>query len=75
MAQEEESIMNATNKHATPEQIKRIKAAVNAPLVAIHTGTPRTALQVAHDCAIEQGLPEIDGYYGINLETGEFFSA
>lgn len=59
---------------ATPEQIKNIKAAANAPVMYLSGGTPigGDPVKMAHQAAIAHGLPEIPGYYGIDLSTGEF---
>jgi len=36
---------------------------------------PESPQQVAHKLALSHGLPEIPGYYGCDLQTGEFVKA
>jgi len=59
---------------ATPDQIRDIKACVNAPVMYLSGGKPMfdDPLEAAHKAALAQGLPEIPGYYGIDLSNGEF---
>jgi hypothetical protein len=59
---------------ATPEQIQRIKDAANAPVMFLSGGKPMfdSPLEETHRAALAQGLPEIPGYYGIDLRNGEF---
>jgi hypothetical protein len=59
---------------ATPEQIARIKDCANAPVMFLSGGTPMFGdpVKEAHRAALAQGLPEIPGYYGIDLRNGEF---
>ena len=67
--------MTRTGVFATEEQVKRIRSAASAPLIALNTGMPPHPQEIAHVAALEQGLPEIEGYYGIDLKTGEFVAA
>jgi hypothetical protein len=68
--------MTATGTYATPEQVERMRAAMRGPYILGTGGVePQSPLQVAHACALEAGLPEIEGYYGCDLATGEFVSA
>lgn len=72
---------------ATPEQIERVKFAQSAPLMGMTNPEPpgpgvspvvpmfRSPIEVAHAAALEQGLEEFDGYYGIDLSNGEFLRA
>lgn len=64
--------MNGTGKFATDEQIERMKSAVSAPYIIVGGVGPPDPAKVCHQCALEQGLPEIKGYYGCDLSTGEF---
>lgn len=64
--------MTRTGVFATAAQIERIKGAMSAPLIMLHMGMPPSPLEIAHVCALEAGLPEIPGYYGCDLENGEF---
>jgi hypothetical protein len=61
-----------TGIHATIAQKERMRAAMNMPAILVGGTLPRSPQQVAHACALEQGLPEIEGYYGCDLSTGEF---
>ena len=79
--------MTRTGKFATLEQIAYIKYCQNMSMIAFTNPAPpgpgvphailmsETPLQAAHRAALEQGLPEIPGYYGIDLINGEFVSA
>ena len=72
---------------ATPEEIAYIKHCQQMPLMAFTNpappgpGVPATIpfaespQQAAHNAALAHGLPEIEGYYGIKLNTGEFVKA
>lgn len=59
---------------ATPEQVKDIKEAANALVMYASGGKPMfdDPVELAHKAALAQGLPEIPGYYGIDLSNGEF---
>jgi hypothetical protein len=59
---------------ATPEQIQSIKACASAPVMYLSGGTPMGGdpVKETHRAALAQGLPEIPGYYGIDLRNGEF---
>lgn len=68
--------MKRTGIKATDEEIARLKQAANAPVMMVggsYTGTD--PVKMAHALALEHGLPEIPGYYGIDLATGEFMAA
>lgn len=68
--------MKRLNIFATPDDIKYIKACVSAPVMYLPGGKPmsESAQEAAHRAAIKAGLPEIRGYYGIDLSNGEFIS-
>lgn len=59
---------------ATPEQVQSIKACAAAPVMFLSGGTPMGGdpVKETHRAALAQGLPEISGYYGIDLRNGEF---
>lgn len=67
--------MKYTGVKATPEQVKNIRDTAALPVMKIGDYAPPTPQQITHDYALIQGLPEIEGYYGIDLTTGEFVSA
>ncbi|MGA9860065.1 MAG: hypothetical protein WBQ18_19525 [Solirubrobacteraceae bacterium] len=52
--------------------------AQNTPVISVDGVTSwsqmawQTARRAVHRYALAHGLPEIPGYYGANLETGEF---
>lgn len=71
---EEEKPMKRTNVFATEEELKSLKSRVNQPAIVLQAGSPPSAAELAHRLALEHGLPEITGYYGCDLETGEFLS-
>jgi len=69
--------MNRLNVFASADDIKYIKECANAPVIFLSGGKPMTesAIEAAHRAALKAGLPEIPGYYGIDLKNGEFVSA
>jgi hypothetical protein len=67
--------MIKTGVFATDDQKQLMRDAMQAPYIVVGGYGPRSPQQVAHDCALKCGLPEIEGYYGCDLLTGEFVSA
>lgn len=68
--------MTRTNVFATAEQLTNLNAVAKPqPAITLNIPTGSTALQLAHKYALQNGLPEVSGYYGCDLETGEFVSA
>lgn len=65
--------MKTTGQFLTTDEIESIKRTMKTPLIAIHTGMPRSPQQRVHDYALAKGLPEIPGYYGASLKSGEIF--
>jgi len=57
---------------ATKSEIKEMKSAASAPYISIGGHWPKSAQEVCHEIALKKGLPEIHGYYGCDLRTGEF---
>jgi hypothetical protein len=60
---------------ATQEEIKMLKDLLNAPYIAFGGVEPPDVQKRTHEIALKHGLPEIPGYYGCDLSTGEFVSA
>lgn len=79
--------MKYLNVFATAAEIEHIKQCANAPVMGFtNPAAPgpgvspvipfaESPVQAAHRAALAHGLPEIPGYYGIDLRTGEFVSA
>lgn len=69
--------MKRLNVFASAQEIENIKAAASAPVMYLSGGQPMGGdpLKMAHAAALSHGLPEIQGYYGIDLKSGEFVSA
>jgi hypothetical protein len=68
--------MNRTGVLATPQEVEHLRSMLNQPYILGAGGVPPLNPQVeAHRLALEHGLPEIEGYYGCDLATGEFVSA
>ena len=63
--------MKGTNVFATKEQLLKLKT----PGISL-TLSPYSPCvnmnKTVHKCAIDSKLPDYSGYYGINIETGEF---
>ena len=64
-----------TGVFATNEEIQTMKNACNQPYIMVGGHWPDSPQQVAHRLALNHGLPEIEGYYGCDLQTGEFVTA
>ena len=75
--------MIKTDKFATPEQIEELKGLLKTanemPVMKLSMASPdfsagarERMFKQVHKYALETGLPEIEGYYGCDLETGEF---
>lgn len=61
-----------TGVFATKEEIETLKRPI--PMIVIGNSFPPTHAQLCHIMALAHGLPEVQGYYGIDLETGEFLT-
>ena len=61
------------NVFATAEEIERIKLLQRAS--GAIPGLFSSSIEAAHRSALAHGLPEIPGYYGIDLSTGELIKA
>jgi hypothetical protein len=71
---------------ATEDEIQRIKHCQSMPVMAFTNPAPpgpgispvipmsESPVEAAHRAALSHGLPEIPGYYGIDLSNGEFVS-
>ena len=72
---------------ATEEEVAHIKHCQSMPIMGITNpaapgpGVPATLpfcespIEAAHRAALDHGLPEIPGYYGIDLSNAEFLEA
>lgn len=72
---------------ATADEIAHIKHCQSMPLMAFTNPAPpgpgvphaipmsESPVEAAHRAALAHGLPEIPGYYGIDLSNGEFVVA
>ena len=72
------------NIFATEDEIKYIKHCQSMPIIAFTNPEPpgpgvspviplnEAPIEAAHRAALAHGLPEIPGYYGIDLTNGEF---
>ena len=67
--------MTRTGTFATQDQVAQMRAAMDTPYIIVGGVAPRSPQEVAHSCALAAGLPEIQGYYGCDLATGEFVCA
>lgn len=79
--------MTKTAIYATPEEIEALKKglsrAQNTPAFGLSSAQVlsgndfasmawRDVKRACHYAALQHGLPEIEGFYGIDLQTGEF---
>jgi hypothetical protein len=75
------------NIFATAEELTYAKSCMNRPIMGMTNPEPpgpgvspvvpmfESAQKVAHRYALAHGLPEIPGYYGMDMKTGEFVKA
>jgi len=65
--------MKHTGVKATPEELTHLRAVINLPVMFLPGGQRMGGdpVKECHQLALEHGLPEIIGYYGITAE-GEF---
>jgi len=66
--------MKYTGTFATKEEVQILKGTLNQPYIMVGGHWPDSPQQAAHNLALKHGLPEITGYYGCDLRTGEFVS-
>lgn len=66
--------MKYLNVFATKEEIDLLKAALKIPYIIVGGQTSESPQKIAHRLALKHNLPEIPGYYGCDLTTGEFIS-
>jgi hypothetical protein len=59
---------------ATKDEIQQMKNACNMPYIRVGGHWSESPEEVAHRIALKHDLPEIEGYYGCDLRTGEFVS-
>ena len=64
--------MKKTGVFATKEEVKMLEAMMKTPLIMLQCGPPSNPAKECHKLALDHGLPEISGYYGIALDDGEF---
>lgn len=78
--------MTRTGVMANAEEVAELKQlatyAAQTPVITPGMGVPDAASLAwercrkrTHEIALSHGLPEIPGYYGIDLENGEFVRA
>ncbi len=63
--------LEPTGIKLTTEQIEAVTKAQHTPLMKIGGQWPESPKERVHRFALANGLPEIPGYYGADLETGE----
>jgi hypothetical protein len=64
--------VTGTGVFATETEIKLLKDTCSQPYIMVGGHWPESPQKVAHKLALSHGLPEIQGYYGCDLRTGEF---
>ena len=57
---------------ATPKEIEQMKSAVQMPYLIIGEHCSESPQVMCHRFALLHKLPEVKGFYGCNLRTGEF---
>lgn len=70
--------MRDTGKKLTAEQIKAVKDNLARPVMYItggqRIGGDETPQQQVHRYALENGLPEVPGFYGADLRDGTIYA-
>lgn len=64
--------MKKTGTFASENAVSSLKNVLKSPYLIFGGLEPISPQELCHKYALEAGLPEIKGYYGINLDTGEF---
>jgi hypothetical protein len=64
-----------TGVFATEQECEHIKTMANMPYIVAGGTVPESPQVVVHRIARLHDLPEIAGYYGIDLQNGEFIHA
>lgn len=67
--------MNYTRVFLTEDEVKRVKEVAALPMIMIGGTLPEDPRKLVHRLALAHGLPEISGYYGADLRTGEIVIA
>lgn len=67
--------MKKTGVFATKEEITMLKDMMNTPMIMLQCGPPPNPAKECHKLALDHGLPEISGYYGLDLNEGEFLES
>lgn len=71
--------MRNTGKKLTAEQIAAVKTNMATPVMYIsggqRMGSDETPQQQVHRFALENGLPEVAGFYGADLRDGTIYEA
>lgn len=69
--------MEDTGKKLTPEQIQAVKENQARPVMYItgghRIGGDEGPQEMVHRFALQNGLPEITGFYGADLSTGTIY--
>lgn len=61
-----------TGVFATPEEMEHVRNVANLPYMIVGGYPPPGPAETIHRAALAHDLPEIPGYYGMDLATGEF---
>lgn len=67
--------MKRTGIKATPEEVETLKSVAATQVMMIGGVGPLDPAKFTHEIALRHGLPEIPGFYGCDLATGEFLAA
>jgi hypothetical protein len=69
------SAVEYLNVFATKSEIQQMKDAASTPYMMVGGHWPESPQEACHRIALSHGLPEITGYYGCDLRSGEFVKA
>lgn len=63
--------MIRTGVFLTEDEIETVKKVLSLPYIVVGGSPPPSVQETVHRLALGKGLPEIPGYYGADLATGE----
>lgn len=64
--------MEKTGVFATEQEAEELRGLLGTPLIMVGGRFPPNPQAECHRIALGHGLPEVRGYYGVDLETLEF---
>lgn len=60
-----------TNVFLSEDEVEAVKGQMGVPYLVFNGRPPESPRQMIHRFALRHGLPDVPGYYGADLATGE----